>query len=76
MNEIQQGLDILSSAKLPTPSTFIPPAWHLSRQAIEALKDLKFDIAESMSALELIKKGKKYLVSPVLNWEIGRQREK
>ncbi|HET9806765.1 MAG TPA: DUF2334 domain-containing protein [Nitrososphaeraceae archaeon] len=40
--EIQQGLDILSSAKLPTPSTFIPPAWHLSRQAIEALKDLKF----------------------------------
>jgi len=27
-NEIQQGLDILSSAKLTTPSTFIPPAWH------------------------------------------------
>jgi hypothetical protein len=25
-NEIQQGLDILSSAKLPTRSTFIPPA--------------------------------------------------
>ena len=31
--EIQQGLDILSSAangKLPRPSTFIPPEWHLS----------------------------------------------
>jgi predicted deacetylase len=76
MNEIQQGLDILSSAKLPTPSTFIPPAWHLSRQAIEALKDLKFDIAESMSALELIKKGKKYLVSPVLNWDKSGDKEK
>jgi predicted deacetylase len=76
MNEIQQGLDILSSAKLPTPSTFIPPAWHLSRQAIEALKDLKFDIAESMSDLELIQKGKKYLVSPVLNWDKSGDKEK
>jgi predicted deacetylase len=75
-NEIQQGLDILSSAKLPTPSTFIPPAWHLSRQAIEALKDLKFDIAESMSDLELIQKGKKYLVSPVLNWDKSGDKEK
>jgi predicted deacetylase len=75
-NEIQQGLDILSSAKLPTPSTFIPPAWHLSRQAIQALKDLKFDIAESMSDLELIQKGKKYLVSPVLNWDKSGDKEK
>jgi len=75
-NEIQQGLDILSSAKLPTPSAFIPPAWHLSRQAIQALKDLKFDIAESMSALELIKKGKKYLLSPVLNWDKSGDKEK
>lgn len=66
--EIQQGLDILSSANLPTPSTFIPPAWHLSRQAIQALKDLKFDAAKSMSDLEFIQKGKKYLLSPVLNW--------
>jgi len=62
-NEIQQGLDILSEAKLPTPSTFIPPAWHLSRQAIQALKDLRFDVAESMSDLEIIQKGKKYLLS-------------
>jgi predicted deacetylase len=74
--EIQQGLDILSSAKLPTPSTFIPPAWHLSRQAIQALKDLKFEVAESMSALELIKKGKKYLLSPVLNWDKSGNKEK
>jgi predicted deacetylase len=75
-NEIQQGLDILSLAKLPTPSTFIPPAWHLSRQAIEALKDLKFEVAESMSALELIKIGKKYLLSPVLNWDKSGNKEK
>ncbi len=75
-NEIQQGLDILSSAKLPTPSTFIPPAWHLSRQAIEALKDLKFDVAESMSDLEFIQKGKKYLISPVLNWDKFGNKEK
>jgi uncharacterized protein DUF2334 len=74
--EIQQGLDILSSAKLPTPSTFIPPAWHLSRQAIEALKDLKFDVAESMSDLEFIQKGKKYLISPVLNWDKFGNKEK
>jgi predicted deacetylase len=75
-NEIRQGLDILSSSKLPTPSTFIPPAWHLSHQAIQALKDLKFEIAESMSALELIKKGKKYLLSPVLNWDKSGDKEK
>lgn len=74
--EIQQGLDILSSAKLPTPSTFIPPAWHLSRQAIQALKDLKFDVAESMSDLEFIQKGKKYLISPVLNWDKSGDKEK
>ena len=43
--EIEQGLDILSSCKLPRPSTFIPPAWHLSRQAIEALKELNFNIS-------------------------------
>ena len=30
--DIKQGLDILSLAKLPTPSTFIPPSWFLSRQ--------------------------------------------
>jgi predicted deacetylase len=74
--EIQQGLDILSSAKLPKPSTFIPPAWHLSRQAIQALKDLKFDVAESMSDLEFIQKGKKYLLSPVLNWDKSGDKEK
>lgn len=75
-NEIQQGLDILSSAELPTPSAFIPPAWHLSRQAIQALKDLKFNTAESMSDLELIQKGKKYLLSPVLNWDKSGDKEK
>ncbi len=75
-NEIQQGLDILSSAELPTPSAFIPPAWHLSRQAIQALKDLKFDVAESMSDLEFIQKGKKYLLSPVLNWDKSGNKEK
>jgi predicted deacetylase len=74
--EIHQGLDILSSAKLPIPSTFIPPAWHLSRQAIQALKDLKFEIAESMSDLELIQKGKKYLLSSVLNWDKSGDKEK
>src|SRR5215203_7230268 len=74
--EIQQGLDILYSAKLPTPSAFIPPAWHLSRQAIQALKDLKFEVAESMSDLEFIQKGKKYLLSPVLNWDKSGDKEK
>jgi len=74
--EIQQGLDILSSAKLSTPSTFIPPAWHLSRQAIQALRDLKFDVAESMSDLEFIQKEKKYLISPVLNWDKSGDKEK
>jgi len=74
--EIQQDLDILSSGKLPTPSTFIPPAWHLSRQAIQALKDLKFNVAESMSDLEFIQKGKKYLLSPVLNWDKSGDKEK
>lgn len=74
--EIQQCLDILSSVKLPTPYTFIPPAWHLSREAIQTLKDLKFEVAESMYALELIKKGKKYLLSPVLNWDKSGDKEK
>jgi predicted deacetylase len=75
-NEIQQSLDILSSAKLSKPSTFIPPAWHLSRQAIEALKDLNFEIAESRSALEFIHKRKKYLISPVINWDKYGDKEK
>jgi len=75
-NEIQQSLDILSSAKLAKPSTFIPPAWHLSRQAIEALKDLNFEIAESRSALEIIQKRKKYLISPVINWDKYGDKEK
>ena len=67
--EIQQGLDILSSCKLPRPSTFIPPAWHLSRQAIEALKELNFNISESMTELDFIQVGKKYLLQPVMNWD-------
>jgi hypothetical protein len=32
-----------------------------------SLKDLKFEIAESMSDLEFIQKGKKYLLASVLN---------
>jgi predicted deacetylase len=45
--EIQEGLDILSAVNLPRPSMFIPPAWHLSRQCIEALKELNFSMSES-----------------------------
>ena len=83
-NEIQQGLDIILSAntgtstgydknnnnnnKLPRPSTFIPPAWHLSRQCIEALKELNFTITESISDIEFIQSGKKYILHPVMNW--------
>jgi predicted deacetylase len=74
--DIKQGLDILSSVNLPKPSTFIPPAWHLSRQAIEALKDFEFDIAEAMSDLEFIGKRKKYIISPVMNWDQQGDKEK
>jgi hypothetical protein len=74
--EIQKGLDILSSTNLPRPSIFIPPAWHLSRQAIEALKELNFSISESMTDLELIQKGKKYLLHPVMNWHQQGDKEK
>ena len=75
-DEIQKGLDIFSSVKLSKLSIFIPPAWHLSRQAIEALKDLNFEIAESRSALEFIQRRKKYLVSPVINWDKYGDKEK
>ena len=75
-NEIQQGLDILSSAGLPRPLTFIPPAWHLSRQAIEALKELDFSVSESMTELDFIQKGKKYLLHPVMNWDQQGDKEK
>jgi predicted deacetylase len=74
--DIKQGLDILSLAKLPKPSTFIPPSWFLSRQAIEALKDFEFEIAEARSDLEFIQKAKKYLISPVMNWDMQGDKEK
>jgi predicted deacetylase len=74
--DIKQGLDILSSVNLPKPSTFIPPAWHLSRQAIETLKDFEFDIAEARSDLEFIRKGKKYIISPVMNWDQHGDKDK
>jgi hypothetical protein len=74
--EIQKGLDILSAAKLPRPSTFIPTAWHLSRQAIEALKELDFNISESMTNLEFIQIGKNYLLHPVMNWDQEGDKEK
>lgn len=48
----------------------------MSRQAIQALRDLKFDVAESMSDLEFIQKGKKYLIAPVLNWDKSGDKEK
>ena len=75
-NEIQQGLDIFAAANLPRPSIFIPPAWHLSRQAIEALKELNFGISESMTELDFIQKGKKYLLHPVMNWDQQGDKEK
>jgi predicted deacetylase len=74
--EIQEGLDILSVANLPRPSIFIPPAWHLSRQAIEALKELNFSISESMTHIELIQTAKKYLLHPVMNWDQQGDKEK
>jgi predicted deacetylase len=74
--EIQKGLDILMAVKLPRPSMFIPPAWHLSRQCIEALKELNFRISESMTDLELIQKGKKYILHPVMNWDQQGDKEK
>lgn len=45
-----------NNKKLPRPSTFIPPAWHLSRQCIEALNELSFIISESMTDIEFIKR--------------------
>ena len=77
--EIQQGLDILSSAAngtLPRPSTFIPPEWHLSRQCIKALKELKFTISESKTNLEFIQKSKNYLVAAVMSWDQQADKEK
>src|SRR5919202_1101888 len=74
--EIQEGLDILSAVNLPRPSMFIPPAWHLSRQCIEALKELNFSMAESMTDLEFIQKAKKYILSPVMNWDQQGDKEK
>jgi predicted deacetylase len=74
--EIQEGLDILSAVDLPRPSMFIPPAWHLSRQCIEALKELNFNMSESMTDIELIQKGKKYILHPVMNWDQQGDKEK
>ncbi|MGN6349751.1 MAG: DUF2334 domain-containing protein [Candidatus Nitrosocosmicus sp.] len=74
--DLKKGLDILTSVKLPKPFTFIPPSWFLSRQAIEALKDFEFEIAEANSDLEFIKRGKKYIVSPVMNWDKQGDKEK
>jgi predicted deacetylase len=74
--EIQEGLDILSAANLPRPSMFIPPAWHLSHQCIEALKELNFNISESMTHIEFIQKGKKYILHPVMNWDQQGDKEK
>jgi len=74
--DIKKGLDIISLVKLPKPITFIPPSWYLSSQAIEALKDLGFNIAESRSALEFINERKKYLTSPVMNWDMQGDKEK
>jgi predicted deacetylase len=74
--EIQEGLDILSAVNLPRPSMFIPPAWHLSRQCIEALKELNFSMSESMTDIEFIQKGKKYILHPVMNWDQQGDKEK
>jgi predicted deacetylase len=76
--EIQQGLGILSSAApdLPRPSTFIPPAWHLSRQCVQALKELNFAISESVTNLEFIQKGKKYIIQRVMSWDQQADKEK
>jgi predicted deacetylase len=52
--EIQKGLDFLLAAGLPRTSMFIPPAWHLSRQCIEALKELNFSMSESMTDIAFI----------------------
>ena len=74
--EIQEGLDVLSAVNLPRPSMFIPPAWHLSRQCIEALKELNFNMSESMTDIEFIQKGKKYILHPVMNWDQQGDKEK
>ena len=68
--EIQKGLEILLAfTKLPRPLMFIPPGWNLSRQCIEALKELNFKMSESTTNLEFIQKGKKYILHPVMNWD-------
>ena len=69
ISEIQLGLKIIDNVKLPVPNTFIPPAWRLSRETIKALKNLNFRIVESRSSIEFIQTAKKYLLSPVMNWD-------
>jgi hypothetical protein len=62
--------------KLPRPSTFIPPAWHLSHQCIEALKELNFTLSESITDIEFIQSGKKYILHPVMNWDQQGDKQK
>lgn len=76
VKDIKEGLDILKTSGLPRPATFIPPAWYLGRQAIGALVDQNFEIAESRSSLEFVKNSKKYLCSPVMNWDTSGNKEK
>ncbi|HEY6534432.1 MAG TPA: hypothetical protein VIY08_01270 [Candidatus Nitrosocosmicus sp.] len=48
----------------------------MSRQAIETLRDFEFDVADLRSGIEFIKKGKKFLMSPVMNWDSQDNKEK
>ena len=61
IKDIKQTFRHSILVNLPRPSTFIPPAWYLSSQAIEALKVFEFDIAEAEIRIRIYKEGKKIL---------------
>jgi predicted deacetylase len=68
-NEIKRGMNILNDTAIKT-DVFIPPTWTVTKQTMEVLSKLGFNIVETDEEILILKKSTR-LHADTLNWDRG-----
>jgi predicted deacetylase len=70
-SEIKKGINILDEMQIKT-DVFIPPTWTVTKQTMEVLSNLGFNIIETDEEIIILKKSTR-LHADTLNWDRGSQ---
>lgn len=72
--EIHKALEMFRDAGFADNHVFIPPTWAITKDTVDSLATLHFEILETEEEIILLKNNVR-LLSSVLNWDVGSVRK-